>query len=69
MNTELRQPIQMLGALRPVNVWNPDDAVGARARIYAATVLFSIRLSRRSLNAASATAGRERSPPRRARSV
>jgi hypothetical protein len=32
MNTELRQPIQMLGALRPVNVWNPDDEVGARAR-------------------------------------
>jgi hypothetical protein len=32
MNTGLRQPIQVLGALRPVNVRNPDDAAGARAR-------------------------------------
>jgi hypothetical protein len=32
MNTELRQPIQMLGALRPVNVWNPRRRWGARPR-------------------------------------
>jgi hypothetical protein len=39
--------------------------LGRAPAIYAATVLFSITLSRRSFNAASATAGRERSPPQR----